>query len=218
MSLAAAVITFMLAAGLFFVIPRVGQAALPLRASIGRMVTGFSDRVDLGSFGDIESDRTVVMRVYLADERFSPATLPALRWRGVAFDQFDGRTWSSTSAPRRHLQRTVTGDFGLGLPRGTGPTVRQEIYLEPIGSDAVFAAPRAVRIELRSPSLVVDDMEASPCRAPARACTTSSTPRSTPRPAPRDQPPLVARPARRDRARYVQLPPLAPGSRASPAR
>ncbi len=37
--------------------------------------------------------------------------------------------------------------------------VRQEIYLEPIGSDAVFAAPRAVRIELRSPSLVVDDMD-----------------------------------------------------------
>ena len=129
-------------------IPRVGQAALPLRASIGRMVTGFSDRVDLGSFGDIESDRSVVMRVYLADEWLDPATLPGLRWRGVAFDQFDGRTWSSAAAPRRFMHRTVTGDFGLGLPRGTGPVVRQEIYLEPIGSDAVFAAPRAVRLEI----------------------------------------------------------------------
>ena len=45
------------------------------------MVTGFSDRVDLGSFGDIESDRTVVMRVYLTDERVEPASLPELRWR-----------------------------------------------------------------------------------------------------------------------------------------
>jgi len=166
-SLVAAAITFSLAAGLFFVIPRVGQAALPLRASIGRMVTGFSDRVDLGSFGDIESDRSVVMRVYLADEWLDPATLPGLRWRGVAFDQFDGRTWSSTAAPRRFLHRTVAGDFGLALPRGTGPMVRQEIYLEPIGSDAVFAAPRAVRLEMRSPTLVVDDMDGLTASSPS---------------------------------------------------
>jgi hypothetical protein len=135
------------------------------------MVTGFSDRVDLGSFGDIESDRSVVMRVYLADEWLDPATLPGLRWRGVAFDQFDGQTWSSTAAPRRILHRSVTGDFGLGLPRGTGPVVRQEIYLEPIGSDAVFAAPRAVRIEMRSPR-GGGRQAASRCRARPRACTT----------------------------------------------
>jgi transglutaminase-like putative cysteine protease len=157
-SLVAAAITFSLAAGLFFVIPRVGQAALPLRAQLGRMVTGFSDRVDLGVFGDIESDHSVVMRVYLADPHLDPATLPVLRWRGVVFDQFDGRTWSSSAAPRQYLHRTGVGDFGLGLPRGTGPVVRQEIYLEPMGTDAVFAAPRALRVEMRSPVLVVDDM------------------------------------------------------------
>ena len=209
--LAAAVITFTLAAGLFFVIPRVGQAALPLRASIGRMVTGFSDRVDLGSFGDIESDRSVVMRVYLADERLSPDTLPTLRWRGVAFDQFDGRTWSSVSAPRRYLQRAITGDFGLGLPRATGPMVRQEIYLEPIGSDAVFAAPRAMRIELRSPSLVVDDMDGLTVSSPsARLHYVVDSEIDTPgRPlgiSRRLWPTLSAE----DRARFVQLPPLAP--------
>jgi transglutaminase-like putative cysteine protease len=157
-SLVAAAITFSLAAGLFFVIPRVGQAALPLRAQLGRMVTGFSDRVDLGAFGDIESDRSVVMRVYLVDARLDPATLPALRWRGVVFDQFDGRTWSSSAAPRQYLRRSGAGDFGLGLPRGTGPVVRQEIYLEPMGTEAVFAAPRALRVEMRAPLLAVDDM------------------------------------------------------------
>jgi protein-glutamine gamma-glutamyltransferase len=166
-SLVAAAVTFSLAAGLFFVIPRVGQAALPLRASIGRMVTGFSDRVDLGSFGDIESDRSVIMRVYLADEWADPATLPGLRWRGVAFDRFDGRTWSSGVAPRRYLHRTVAGDFGLGLPRGTGPVIRQEVYLEPIGSDAVFAAPRALRIEMRAATLVVDDMDGLSTASPS---------------------------------------------------
>ena len=210
-SLVAAAITFSLAAGLFFVIPRVGQAALPLRASIGRMVTGFSDRVDLGSFGEIESDRSVVMRVYVADQGVDPATLSGLRWRGVAFDQFDGRTWSSAAAPRRYLQRTVTGDFGLGLPRGTGPVVRQEIYLEPIGSDAVFAAPRAVRIEMRSPTLVVDDMDGLTASNPSARLhyVVESEIDSTGRPlggTRRLSPALTAV----DRARFLQLPPLAP--------
>ena len=157
-SLVAAAITFALAGGLFFIIPRVGQAALPLRAQLGRMVTGFSDRVDLGSFGDIESDHTVVMRVYLTDERVEPATLPELRWRGVAFDQFDGSAWSNTGAMRRHIRRGAAGDFGIGLPRGAGPVLRQEIFLEPMGTDAVFGAPRMLRLELQSPTLVVDDM------------------------------------------------------------
>src|SRR5712671_2573249 len=157
-SLVAAAITFALAGGLFFIIPRVGQAALPLRAQLGRMVTGFSDRVDLGSFGDIESDRSVVMRVYLTDERVEPATLPELRWRGVAFDQFDGLAWSSAGATRRYIRRGAGGDFGIGLPRGTGPALRQEIFLEPMGTDAIFGAPRMLRLEAQSPTLVVDDM------------------------------------------------------------
>ena len=209
-SLVAAAITFSLAAGLFFVIPRVGQAALPLRASIGRMVTGFSDRVDLGSFGDIESDRSVVMRVYLADEWLDPATLPGLRWRGVAFDQFDGRTWSSAAAPRRYLHRSVSGDFGLALPRGTGPVVRQEIYLEPIGSDAVFAAPRALRLEMRSPTLVVDDMDGLTASSPsARLHYVVESEIDGPGrlgTGRRTSPALTAD----ERARYLQLPPLPP--------
>ena len=210
-SLVAAAITFSLAGGLFFVIPRVGQAALPLRASVGRMVTGFSDRVDLGSFGDIESDRTVVMRVYLADESLDPATLPGLRWRGVAFDQFDGRTWSSAAAPRRYMHRAVTGDFGLGLPRGTGPVVRQEIYLEPIGTDAVFAAPRAVRIEMRSPTLVVDDMDGLTVSSPSARLhyVVESEIDSPGRPLGVGRRPSPTLPAA-DRARFLQLPPLPP--------
>ena len=210
-SLIAAAITFALAAGLFFVIPRVGQAALPLRAQLGRMVTGFSDRVDLGSFGDIESDHSVIMRVYLADERVDPTTLPDLRWRGVAFDQFDGRTWSSAGVPRQAIRRTVAGDFTLGLPRGTGPVVRQEIYLEPMGTDAVFAAPRALRLEMPTPLVVTDDMGAlSVSSATARLhyvveseLESTGLPRGSARP-------RVAPLTAAERARFLQLPALAP--------
>ena len=213
-SLVAAAITFSLAAGLFFVIPRVGQAALPLRASIGRMVTGFSDRVDLGSFGDIESDRSVVMRVYLADEWLDPATLPGLRWRGVAFDRFDGRTWSSAAAPRRYLHRSVSGDFGLALPRGMGPVVRQEIYLEP--SEATRCSRRrALRLEMRSPTLWWTN--GRPDRVqPQRAPHYAWSPRR--RPVGWGGPPDVARLTARERARYLQLPPCRSRSRASPVR
>ncbi|HYB71572.1 MAG TPA: DUF3488 and transglutaminase-like domain-containing protein, partial [Candidatus Bathyarchaeia archaeon] len=210
-SLVAAAITFALAGALFFVIPRVGQAALPLRAQLGRMVTGFSDRVDLGSFGDIESDRTVVMRVYLADEVSDPVSLPELRWRGVAFDRFDGMAWSSTQAPRRYLRQGMSGDFSLGLPRGAGPVVRQEIYLDPMGTEAVFAASRPLRLEMRAPVVTVDDMGGlSVASATARLhyVVESEVPAAgRPHPAvARLEPRLGAV----DRARFLQLPELSP--------
>ena len=202
-SLVAAAITFSLAGGLFFIIPRVGQAALPLRAQIGRMVTGFSDRVDLGSFGDIENDHTVVMRVYLTDERVDPARLPTLRWRGVAFDHFDGLTWSGMAAPRRFLRRNVGGDYGIGLPEAGAPILRQEIYLEPIGADALFGAPRVLRMELRAPALVVDDMGGlSTSHAPARLHYQVESELESPDRRARAIAPLSAA----DRSRYLQLP------------
>lgn len=206
-SLVAAAITFSLAGGLFFIIPRVGQAALPLRAQVGRMVTGFSDRVDLGSFGDIENDHTVVMRVYLTDERVDPARLPTLRWRGVAFDHFDGTTWSGMSSPRRFLRRGIASDFGVALPDTGAPLLRQEIYLEPIGTDALFGAPRVLRMELRAPSLVVDDMGGlSTSYAPARLhYVVESEIESSDR---RVRPPAPLSPA--ERSRYLQLPALSP--------
>jgi hypothetical protein len=210
-SLVAAAITFTLAGGLFFIIPRVGQAALPLRAHVGRMVTGFSERVDLGSFGEIENDRTVVMRVYLPDERVEPAALPDLRWRGVAFDHFDGRAWSGAQAPRRFVGRGSAGDFGLGLPRAAGPIVRQEIYLEPIGSDAIFAAPRVLRLELRAPALVVDDMGGlSVSSAAARLHYVVESELESPVRARAARRPRAVRLPALERARYLQLPPLAP--------
>ena len=209
-SLLAAAITFALAGSLFFIIPRVGQAALPLRAQVGRMVTGFADRVDLGSFGEIENDHTVVMRVYLPDERVDPAALPELRWRGIAFDQFDGRAWSSTMTPRRFVRRGATGDFGIGLARGDGPIVRQEIYLEPMGTDVLFAAPRVLRLELRSPTMVVDDMGGLSVSNPAARLhyVVESELEAPGRPRAhlgRLTPPLT--PAERER--YLQLPALA---------
>ncbi len=158
MSLVAVAATFVISAILFFLIPRVGQATLPLRTQLSRMVSGFSDRVELAAFGDIEPDQTVVMRVYMPDSPIEPPALPNLRWRGIVFDRFDGRTWSVGRASRVLVRRTTSGHFQLGAPAGRGPVVKQDIYLDPIGTDVVFAAPRALRIDLSPGGLSVDDM------------------------------------------------------------
>lgn len=155
----AGLVTVALTLALFFVIPRVGQAALPFRASMGRMVSGFSERVELGAFGEIEVDETVVMRVALPawpPGLGSPEQLP-LRWRGIAFDRFDGRVWTADSTRRRQLRRTGVQPFVLDHYTG-GRLLTQEIYLEPIGSDSVFAAPRPLRLDARTGMVEVDDL------------------------------------------------------------
>jgi protein-glutamine gamma-glutamyltransferase len=156
-SLVGAASTFVITGMLFFVIPRMGQATLPLRTKFNRMVTGFSDRVELGAFGEIESDKTVIMRVYVAEDTPAPELL-SLRWRGIVFDRFDGRTWAAGRSERVPVRRWPNGRFPLATPLGRGPLFKQDIYLDPIGTDIVFAAPRALRIMLPTGVVQVDDM------------------------------------------------------------
>jgi hypothetical protein len=155
----AALAMFAIASGLFFVLPRVGLATLPLRARMGQMITGFSERVELGAYGSILTDSSVVMRVHLPDE-VQPDRLPNLRWRGVVLDTFDGEAWSVRHPRHTRLVRPNAGGFDVGLLRGTGRFLRQEVFLEPIASEAVFAAPRVLRVAMPASVVAMDDMDA----------------------------------------------------------
>jgi transglutaminase-like putative cysteine protease len=212
LSVAGATATLGIAGVLFFVIPRVGQATLPLRNQLTRMVTGFSERVDLGAFGEIETDKTVVMRVYVGDDIRDPTLLPNLRWRGIVFDRFDGRMWAVGQPERTLVRRSAGGQFQVGRPFGRGPVLKQDIYLDPIGTDIVFAASRPLRIDLSAGAVSVDDMG------------TLSVPTESARLHYRAESELEGPPAsigmssrerlefsHRDRRRYLQLPPLSPG-------
>lgn len=161
-SLAAVLIT----ASLFFIIPRVGQASLPFRGEMRRMITGFTSQVELGAIGEIETDSTVVMRVGLPDGGHAAAA-PGLRWRGITLDQFDGRGWTASRPERRALRAIAPGVVRVGAPRGTGRIVTQEIFLEPIGTDVIFAAPRVLTVQLSAPGLLVDDTGGLSVAAPA---------------------------------------------------
>jgi transglutaminase-like putative cysteine protease len=155
LSVSASVAVLVLTAALFFIIPRIGQAAL-YRPAVGRMLTGFTERVELGTIGRLETDTTVVMRVRVVDP-LPTESWPSLRWRGVVLDHFDGRHW--TAAPRRHavLQGTAEEGYQVGSFRGVGPIVRQEIALEPLDNPVIFAAPRPLYVMVRTESVTLDD-------------------------------------------------------------
>jgi transglutaminase-like putative cysteine protease len=206
LAVAAAAATLLITATLFFVIPRIGQAALPLRAKLGKMVSGFSERVNLGSFGEIETDSSVAMRVHIAEGIPSPELLPNVRWRGIALDHFDGRTWTRED-PERFVLRRVGGLFELSRPRG-GILFSQEIYLEPIGAEIVFGAPRVLRMALRSDTITVDgagSVAVASAAARLRYVVESELEPSPPRRGRRRE-----HLGEDDRERYLQLPPLAP--------
>src|SRR3990172_1409532 len=208
-SLAAAAGTFALAGVMFFIIPRVGQATLPFRAELGKRISGFTDRVELGAYGEIETDQTVVMRVRFPDSVKDPELLPNLRWRGLAFDRFDGRIWEAGPRRRGLLRRDPSGVFRVTEARGTGPLVRQEIFLDPIGADAVFAAPQALRMQMQTGAVGLDDMGSitTPAGSARLQYTVDSELDVTPPRGLRDAPwPVVSQPP--GAARYLQLPPL----------
>lgn len=201
LGLAASAASLLTALGLFFVIPRVGEATVALRIATRRTLVGFSDRVELGEIGELETDETPALRVYLADGPLAPDLLPRLRWRGVALDRFDGRGWSTESRRRMSAQRAPGGDLVIGARRGRSRLVTQEVFLEPIGTAAIFAAPRAVRLRMPG-GVLVDDMGAISVPTPqARLQYTVESEVDGGWP---------ERLGRGDDERYLQLPPLPP--------
>ncbi len=148
--------SLVLTLAIFLVIPRVGLSYLPLRAQIGTLSTGFTDQVDLGAYGTIQQDPTIVMRVSFLEGPSHPDQLPNLRWRGLAFDRFDGRTWS-LSDPRTLPARQVRENSFVVSPYRAGlPIVPYEVFLEPIGTSVLFGLPRIVSIQGRLAGLGVD--------------------------------------------------------------
>jgi transglutaminase-like putative cysteine protease len=89
--------------------------------------------------------------------------------------------------------------------------VKQEIYLEPIGTEVIFAAPRALRVDVRAGAVNVDDMGsiAVPTAA-ARLFYVVESELEAPPPAGTRVAGTSAGLDAGERRRYLQLPPLSP--------
>ncbi len=144
---AAGLIAFivLLAVPLFFLLPRVGGAGIG--GSQGGISTssGFSDTVRLGGIGSIQQNEEIVMRVRLEG---NPANTADLKWRGIALDTFDDRSWSRSQANAKEAH--VPGDLGLiklDDASGRQRLTIQTVYLEPIDNPVLFGLARMIGVQ-----------------------------------------------------------------------
>ncbi len=142
-----------LTAVFFLMMPRTVFTFFGKSHAKGMRTSGFSDRVDFGSMGEIKLDPSVVMRIEL--ERDLP---PPYYWRGKSLDYFDGRLWQSTTGERH---RTVkSGNEYLLGSYDKESSVGQRIYLEPIDSDIIFGLTEMKAIKVDSFVVLADNADA----------------------------------------------------------
>ncbi len=157
----------------FLLFPRWGVGVFLRGALPGETRSGFSDQVQLGGFGTIKNDPTVVMRIR---PRTPPGTARTT-WhlRGSSFDRYQGGGWTrGPDAPAGPL-RPVIGYESLvddkrarlvpnrkqrrlearpvpGISDST-QTLVATVVLEDIGADVLFvpSPPIAVKVNARGP-------------------------------------------------------------------
>ncbi|HLE63695.1 MAG TPA: DUF3488 and transglutaminase-like domain-containing protein, partial [Pyrinomonadaceae bacterium] len=146
---------FILALPLFLVAPRAGSPVLSRGGSGLNAFIGFSENVALGDIGALKRNDDVVMRVRIDAPR--SARVQGLRWRGVALDEFTGRSWRKSAAARITQQRpNERGSFRIGVTDEPHQLITQTVFLEPLETAVLFAAPQPVLIQADFPYVRVD--------------------------------------------------------------
>jgi transglutaminase-like putative cysteine protease len=139
-------------AAIFILIPRVGTGYFS-RASVPPVLqSGFSDNVHLGDIGKIKLSSAVVMRA----KRVSGKPSSGLKWRGIALDRFDGRSWHKTDLTREDVQSSDTGLFPIQPLEHPSDAVRYDILLEPMATATLFGPYRIRAVTTRREGIVVD--------------------------------------------------------------
>jgi transglutaminase-like putative cysteine protease len=148
MTAVASAASLMVAIVLFVTLPRFRSSMLQTGIGARIAVSGFSDKVELGAFGKIRADHRVVLRVETLEG--TPPRRVEGYWRGLAFDTFDGRSWSISPISETQQRRTLAGSPRFGLDLLAGPRngmLVQRIVREPVEAGVLFGAGMARRIE-----------------------------------------------------------------------
>ena len=145
---------FALALPIFFIMPRFTGSALA-RADGGLSgVVGFSDEVTLGEIGRLQQSQRVVMRVRVEDPL--AGRHQTLRWRGVALDEFSGRTWRRSSQETEYKRGNERNLFQFGTTQSLENLTTQTFFVEPIDTPVLFIASRPVAIQGALPYIGID--------------------------------------------------------------
>ena len=137
-----------LGAVIFFLLPRVTAGYFASYSLRPKLMTGFTDSVELGQIGEIQKSSEVVMRVKVDG---GPTKFANQRWRGIALTHFDGWRWSGLAEGRRHIYADIDGWFLLSDARMAAPRqyLHYTVLLEPVASNAVFVLPGATSVRGR---------------------------------------------------------------------
>lgn len=131
---------------LFFVFPRISAGYLGKTSFNPTLLSGFTDLVELGQIGEIKKSEAVVMRV----ETGKPINYSALRWRGNALANFDGRRWTAGERGAETLLANADGWIPLReRPKAGelhGEILEFTVLQEPMASNALFVPGNALAL------------------------------------------------------------------------
>src|SRR5215469_12945652 len=146
-SLSVAVGAIVVGGMFFFFFPRFSAGYLGRVSFSPTLMTGFTEDVELGQIGEIKKSSAVVMRV----ETDKPVGYEWLRWRGIALTTFDGKRWSSNGGNAQSLRPGADGWIHTpdAAQKGNtlGQTIHYTVFLEPVATDAVFIAGKALSLQ-----------------------------------------------------------------------
>ncbi len=146
----------------FLFFPRLGFGLIVAGPRWGSQLTGFSDRIELGDFGLLEDDPTVVARVTPLPAQKNPPRFLGAYLRGTAFDAYDGRAWRRTQKATVRvpvlpelgwrMMRNPSAEYFLhGSATAWRPRARLRVALDPIDPPVLFVTPdtRTISIPAR---------------------------------------------------------------------
>ena len=137
---------------IFFVsIPRLSGGLWGRQSSTGLRSVGFSENVELGSYGRVLGDSSIVMRAEI-DGRDLP-----LYWRGSTLNSFDGVRWQSSTHQKERIYRRK-GRFDISQrPHEDDEVNVQKIILEPLDTEVIFGLGEILSIESKGWLLYAND-------------------------------------------------------------
>ena len=149
------ILIVVLALPFFLIAPRTATSALRRGGNGVSGLIGFSDTVTLGQIGQLKGNNEIFMHVRL--DRLNSLPSAGLRWRGVALDEFTGKTWKkSRVAERFEKKESESGFFQLGTTEDVRRLTEQTFILEPVDTPVLFGAPRVVALRGKLPFIRVD--------------------------------------------------------------
>ena len=138
---------FFVTATFFLLFPRVGMGFLSMGETNGRNVAGFGGDVQLGNFGVIRNDSTVVMRVRPDELSTDPPKRAYFRFRGTSFDHYEAARWTRTMV----LPERIQPRFGYYVltrdPNGENEK-SIDIHLDPLDEPVVFVPDGAIALKV----------------------------------------------------------------------